>query len=342
MQDSQTPTKIPEAWAVNAGGAYINAIPTASQIGITNGAASFNDGFPPNSFIPLAAGGAGPLGRDMNGILNQVTSGLKWLQAGGPLYHDAAFSTAIGGYPAGALVQSDTLLGNWWQSSADNNVTDPDAAGAGWVPVRLSAYNNFGLLHVSATPGVTTYTVPAGVYWLFGQCQGAGAGGGGANSGGTISGGGGGAGGYIEGWFAVNPGDSITLTIGAGGAGGLGGTAPSDGSAGGSTSIGSVMTSTGGNGGQCIANAAGGNGGYASTSLSGVLPIYGGSGGDGDQTSVDLVGGNGGGSFFGGGGRSSTTAGVGLWAPGGGGGGGYSPTHPAGGTGAAGMIILRG
>ncbi len=343
MQDNQTPTKIPEAWGVNAGGAYItNPVPTASQIGITNGAASFNDGFPPNAFIPLASGGAGPFGKDFNGVLYQITAGVKWLQAGGPLYHDAAFSTAIGGYPAGSMLQSDSLLGNWWQSNADDNATDPDTGGANWVPVRMSAYNNFGLLHASATPGVTTFTVPAGVYWLFGQCQGAGGGGGGANAGGTISGGGGGAGGYVEGWFPVTPGNTISLTIGTGGAGGLGGTAPSDGSTGGSSSIGAVMTATGGLGGASISNAAGGGGGYASSSLSGVLPIYGGQGGDGDQTSVDLVGGNGGASFFGGGGRSSTIAGTGQYAPGSGGGGGYSPTHPSGGAGQAGLIILRG
>lgn len=140
MQDSNTPAKIPLPWASSAGGGYIEVIPTASQIGITPGRASFTDGFVPLNFVPLASGGVGPLGKDFNGILNQVTAGLQWQQAGGPILYDAAFSSAIGGYPAGAVIAKAGMGGRFWYSLVDNNVTNPDAAGAGWIGLGLQTF----------------------------------------------------------------------------------------------------------------------------------------------------------------------------------------------------------
>jgi hypothetical protein len=67
----------------------------------------------------------------MNGLMNRATAGIRWLQAGGLPIHDAAYSTAIGGYPNGAiLVRADGT--GFWRSTADNNLTDPDTGGAGW------------------------------------------------------------------------------------------------------------------------------------------------------------------------------------------------------------------
>lgn len=135
MQDSNIPTKIGTVWAASAIAPYINTVPVPSQQGITNGRASFTDGFPPNCFIPLGSGGAGPFGGDTNGILNLITKWLQWTQAGGPLVYDAAFSTSIGGYPSGAVVGSATVQGLSWFSTADNNTTDPDTGGANWTPI---------------------------------------------------------------------------------------------------------------------------------------------------------------------------------------------------------------
>lgn len=134
MQDSGIPVKFQIPWANSAGGAFIRAIPQASQIGIQAGAASLTDGFPPTTFLPVGGGGTPPFGQDFNGILNQITAWLQWLQAGGPMQFDAAFSAAVGGYPKGAVVASVTTFGNFWISTAENNVTNPDAGGAGWTP----------------------------------------------------------------------------------------------------------------------------------------------------------------------------------------------------------------
>ncbi len=137
MQDSQTPDKIPLPWASSAGGGYIETIPTASQIGITPGRASFTDGFVPLNFVALASGGVGPLGKDFNGILKQITAGLQWQQAGGPILFDSGFSAAIGGYPAGAIIVKAGQNGRFWYNQTDNNTSNPDAGGAGWIGLGL-------------------------------------------------------------------------------------------------------------------------------------------------------------------------------------------------------------
>jgi hypothetical protein len=137
MQVSNLPAyKFPLAWGADAGGSYINTIPVASQILVTPGRASLTDGFPPLNWIDEAAGGVPPFGGDMNGILNQITSWLQWSNAGGPIFYDATFSAAIGGYPKGALLYA-AAGSSWWLSTVDNNVTDPDTGGAGWQIIQF-------------------------------------------------------------------------------------------------------------------------------------------------------------------------------------------------------------
>ena len=147
MGDTDMPTKIQLPFAANAGSSYKRVIPVASQIGIQNGAASYNDGFPPLNFLPVAAGGVPPFGQDMNGILNAISSLSRWYSAGAPIFYDSTFQTAIGGYPKGSVVQSNITFGQFWISSTDNNITDPDTGGAGWT-------------NLSAVGGVLTGTLP--------------------------------------------------------------------------------------------------------------------------------------------------------------------------------------
>lgn len=134
MQISQIPRKFELPFASGAGGGFIqNPIPTASQIGITPGAASLTDGFPPTNFSPITSGGVPPRGVDFNGVLFQITGWNQWQAAGGPVYYDSAFQATVGGYPNGAIVGSLVVPGNYWQSTVDNNVTNPDTGGAGWI-----------------------------------------------------------------------------------------------------------------------------------------------------------------------------------------------------------------
>lgn len=139
MLRSSVPPSFPIAFASSAGGGFIRPIPTASQIGIQNGAASLTDGFPPLNFQPVAAGGVPPFGEDFNGLMNQVTLWNQWQEAGGPIIYNSTFQTAIGGYAQCAIIQSAIVPGKQWQSLVDNNMTNPDALGANWsAPVGVS------------------------------------------------------------------------------------------------------------------------------------------------------------------------------------------------------------
>lgn len=131
---SSIPVKFPIPFGASAGGSYIRQVPTASQVGISAGAASLTDGFPPVTFLPTAGGGTPPWGQDFNGILNQITAWSQWYQAGAPIVYDATFATAIGGYPKNTVLMSAIVPGNYWMATIDSNASDPDAGGAGWVP----------------------------------------------------------------------------------------------------------------------------------------------------------------------------------------------------------------
>lgn len=155
MSQSSVPPKFPIPWGNSAGSAYVRSIPTPSQIGIQNCAASLTDGFPPLTFVPSSAGGCPPFGQDFNGILKQVTQWNQWVQAGGPVFYDSAFASAIGGYPSGAKVASAVVPGNAWMSTADNNATNPDAGGANWV-------QDPGQIQTGTPVAALTTVIPAG------------------------------------------------------------------------------------------------------------------------------------------------------------------------------------
>ena len=128
MRQIDAPSKFSIAFASGAGPTFVRAIPVGSQISITPGAASLTDGFPPLNFQPVSAGGIPPYGQDHNGILLQITGWIRCLSAGIPLIYDAAFQSAIGGYPANCWIRSAGNPAIIYQSTADNNTTNPDAA----------------------------------------------------------------------------------------------------------------------------------------------------------------------------------------------------------------------
>lgn len=155
MLASAIPAKFNIPFANSAGMGYIRAIPEASQIGITPGAASLTDGFPPTNF---AIGGTPQSGQDVNGILNEATAAIRWLQAGGLAVYDAAFSTAIGGYPNGAVLKMASGKG-YWQSTVDNNTSNPDAGGANWSPLDQD-----GIVTLTATVAANALTIGASAH----------------------------------------------------------------------------------------------------------------------------------------------------------------------------------
>lgn len=175
MQLSGIPAKFYKAFGSGASPGNIRSIPVTSA---DPNAASQTVGWPANAFVPAGAGGVPPDGRDMNGLDNMLSAWAQWQAAGGafPPY-DATFQAAVGGYPKTAIVGSVTNPGTFWLCTADNNLTNPDAAGAGWSAfpaassvnwaapgaIGSSAPNTGAFSSLTAFAITTTGTINAGV-----------------------------------------------------------------------------------------------------------------------------------------------------------------------------------
>ena len=131
MNLSSAPAQLVLPWA-NAG-SKTYPIPVPSQQGITPGAASWTDGYPPLCDTPLLSGGIPPSMQDTNGGLYQMSAVDVWMCAGAGFPYSSGFSASIGGYPNGSRVLMASNVG-YWRSIVDSNTTDPDTGGAGWVP----------------------------------------------------------------------------------------------------------------------------------------------------------------------------------------------------------------
>lgn len=274
-------------WAAGANSAYRQIVPELSQVSVKDGAASFETGFPPLNFVPKVLGGVGPFGYDMNGLFEQVTTDLQWIQAGGAYLFNYPFAAQVGGYPHKAMIQSADVDAKLWFSLVDNNPNNPDVNPTNWRSLStppnadLLGGINHGYVQVTVGNGLlitgaptdpartlnwdpptpvvgfnqTFFTVP-GTYAVTIRAKACKAvligGGGGSGTGG----GGGGAGANIFLWLSgLTPGRTMTLTVGNGG---FGGVSPQPG---GDTSLGSGTESipfylaggghigTGGNGG---------------------------------------------------------------------------------------------
>lgn len=125
--------------------------------------------------------------------------------------------------------------------------------------------------------GNYTFTVPAGVSSLTVEVVGAG------GTGGGNGGGGGGGGGYARGVYTVVPGSTLAVKVGAGGGGAVGGT----------SSVSSFISATGGANGNSVSHPNIGGGGAGGVGSGGTTNFTGGMGGGGYWT------------YFGGGGAGA-------------------------------------
>lgn len=328
MQSSQIPYKFQEIWAAAAGVGYITSpIPDTS----TGANASQHLGFPPITATPIGSGGIPPNIGDFNGAFQYVTKWLQWVQAGGGIVpYDSTLQTNIGGYPKGALVFSATTAGLVWMSTAENNATNPDTGGAGWV-----AFAWQGGTQVYNAPGTYTFIVPAPV--LYVEVWGGG-GGGSANGVNGIGGsGGGGAYGYKR-LTGQTVGASITVTIPAAALGGaVGGN--NNGAAGGTCTFGALMSVAGGSGGTALNN----NGTFGGAAPTGVdVAIAGGTAMGSAFSGAVPIGRAGDAPRGGSGGIAALVLGqTGMWPGGGGGVGASTVANSGGGNGAAGGVVVR-
>lgn len=189
-------------------------------------------------------------------------------------YHDGTEELTVIALPTANLTTTD---GDVVAYNATNNEFEMTAGsgGSGFNQVVTQVFTSSG-----------TYTPTSGMDYCIVELVGAGGGGGGCAATGTTSiaaAGGGGAGGYARETFtAATIGASQTVTIGAAGAGGAAGA--NNGTAGGNSTLGALLTANGGGGGtgsSTITTAATRGGGTAGTASGGDVNINGGAGGAG-------------------------------------------------------------
>lgn len=215
-----------------------NTIPE-TQAAAGNGLMSQSTGFPPETALPLGAGGIAPSREDFNGAFNLLGGVAFYAQKGWKFLYDNDQD-----YYAGCIVR-DADDGKLYECVADMT--------AGTVAPHSDTANDYWKLYTSGlsrelipafnkrdvitTSG--TYTAPVTGWYKITVKGGGGGGGGGASasgSSGSFSGGpGGGEGGTTIGYEHLDTGSMATVTIGAGGAGGASGGYP--GTAGGDSSV---------------------------------------------------------------------------------------------------------
>lgn len=72
------------------------------------------------------------------------------MQAGGHPTYSAELSTAIGGYPLGAMLAKVSGFG-FWRNITANNTTNPDSGGSGWISDSAGNYTNATVVTSSST-----------------------------------------------------------------------------------------------------------------------------------------------------------------------------------------------
>lgn len=161
MSGQPTPPRLLQAFATSAIGDDItDPIPQPSQVTITPGAASLNDGFPPSCFLDPASGGVLPSGADFNGILFMISAIAAAVWAGQRNVFDVTLATFMGGYAVGAKLAQVAAPGSTWTNLVDGNTNNPDTGGAGWLSSDV-VYSNVALAGVNnvVLPGPNDYII---------------------------------------------------------------------------------------------------------------------------------------------------------------------------------------
>lgn len=130
-----------------------NNIPAERGGGLAQEAATYAEGFPSITMTPISVGGKPPSGKDMNGVLYEISAHTVWQNQGGRYRFDQSFCDAIGGYPKGAVLINDTL-DTEYISLADANTHNPNSG------------NNAGKWAIHAGKGLKAGTAQAGIVQL--------------------------------------------------------------------------------------------------------------------------------------------------------------------------------
>ena len=126
-----------------------NNIPAERNGGMAQEAATYTEGFPSITMTPISVGGKPPSGKDMNGVLYEISAHTVWQNQGGRYRFDQTFCDTIGGYPKGSVLISDTL-DTEYISLVDANTHNPNSG------------NNTGKWAIHAGKGLKASTTQAG------------------------------------------------------------------------------------------------------------------------------------------------------------------------------------
>ena len=129
-----------------------NNIPAERNGGLAQEAATYAEGFPSITMTPISVGGKPPSGKDMNGVLYEISAHTVWQNQGGRYRFDQAFCDAIGGYPKGAVLINDTL-DTEYISLVDANTHNPNSVNNTWA--------------IHAGKGLKASTIQAGIVQLL-------------------------------------------------------------------------------------------------------------------------------------------------------------------------------
>ena len=150
MKSTDIPSKMPVPFATNG---QRTDIISATISGSNK--ASYPDGFPAITMLDESAGGVPPLGQNINQILFELASAMRWANVGGLYPYDSSFSTSVGGYPAGArVIGSDNRT--IYVSLTDDNTDDPTSGTGTWFNESI------GQLPVGVPIPYPSTTVPSG------------------------------------------------------------------------------------------------------------------------------------------------------------------------------------
>lgn len=144
------PKLLSKAWASDG---LKNSIPTTRNGGMPQEGATYADGFPSITMTPISTGGKPPSGKDMNGVLHEISAHTVWQNQGGRYRFDQAFCEAVGGYPKGSVLINDTL-DTEYISLVDANTHNPNNGG------------NTGKWAIHAGKGLKADTTQAGIVQL--------------------------------------------------------------------------------------------------------------------------------------------------------------------------------
>lgn len=116
-----------------------NTIPETANENTAANAATYAKGFPAVTMTPIAVGGQPPSGKDMNGILYELSSHIAYMNKGGQYKFDADFCEEVGGYDVGAVVQSDDGLTLYANQSPKNKTNPNSRSSKGWKIIASDA-----------------------------------------------------------------------------------------------------------------------------------------------------------------------------------------------------------